>query len=113
MQLICLLKDTDGTLRLPHDCSRVATLGIRRMSDGGVEDVRRLMNAELSVADARVLLELAQNPQTRTEWEEVGMLQKHHLVTFTDGVAVLGDVELQLDNILGLRVVRGESEGEE
>jgi CRISPR-associated endonuclease/helicase Cas3 len=112
-QLVCLIVGSDTTLRMPHDNSLVPTLTVRRMSDGGTEDVGRLMSAELTVADFRVLRELWTTPRRPVEWQDVGMLQRHHLVTFTNGAATIGDMELQLDHDLGLMVVRGSSEGDE
>lgn len=113
LQLICLTEDSDGTLRTPHDGKPVPTLQVRKLSAGGSEDMRRLLNAELGVADMRVLRELWANPMTPAEWEEVAMLKKHHLIVFRDGVAVLGGAELRLDMQLGLQVTRSESEGDE
>ena len=83
------------------------------MSDGGVEDVGQLMKAELTVADMRVVRELWQSPRTPTEWNDVGMLRRHHLVKFKGGVAAIGSMELRLDGEIGLRVVRSSSEGDE
>ena len=113
VQLICLFADTDGTLRLPHDGTPVPTLRVQKMSAGGSEDLRRLLLAEMSVADMRVVRELWASPLRPTEWKEVGMLKRHHLVVFTDGVAILGGAELRLDMLLGLEVTRCENEGDE
>jgi CRISPR-associated endonuclease/helicase Cas3 len=113
IQLICLFADADGTLRTPHDLQPVPMLRVRTMSAGGSEDLRRLLNAELGVADMRVLRELWAASRTPAEWGDVGMLKKHQLVVFTDGVAVLGGAELRLDMQLGLQVTRSCSEGDE
>ena len=113
VQLICLIVGPDSTLLMPHDNSPILSLAIHRMADGGFKDIARLIHAELSVADIRVVSELWKAPRIPVEWQDIGMLRKHHLVKFTDGVATLGKIELQLDNDLGLRVVRANSKGDE
>jgi hypothetical protein len=70
--------------------------------------------AELSTSHPGIVRALWAEPRRPKEWEEVGMLCRHHLVTFTDGKAVVGDYRLLLDNELGLRVVKdGDDTGED
>jgi hypothetical protein len=113
VQLICLVSDAAGNRALPHDGSEVATLRVRSHKEGGVEDLKRLVMAELCVSDGRVLRALRDNPRSPAEWEKVGMLERHQLVEFVDGAAVIGDVALKLDNEIGLRVNRAGEEGDE
>jgi hypothetical protein len=40
------------------------------------------------------------------------MLCRHHLITFTNGRAIVGRYELVLDNEIGLQVLRDEGEDE-
>jgi CRISPR-associated endonuclease/helicase Cas3 len=112
VSLICLNKDDHGAYRLPHDNSLVPSLAIRRMSCGGFEDVGRLMLGEVTCAHWGVIRQLQSAPLTLTEWEDVGMLCRHHLIIFAGGKARLGAYELTLDNSLGLTVARG-VEGED
>ena len=106
VQLICLVRDTTGHWSLPHDGTPVDSLCVRLWSQGGVEDIKRLTMAELSVADGRVVRSLRGDPRRPTEWKDVGTLERHHLVEFVDGVSAVGEVLLTLDNEIGLRVIR-------
>ena len=112
VQLICLLRGSGNTWQLPHNRSVLQTLTVRPMSKGGIDDIRTLLNGELTVADFRVLRALSEDPQTLEKWSDVGMLCRHHLVTFEDGLAQIGNVELLLDEHLGL-MVRAALEGDE
>jgi CRISPR-associated endonuclease/helicase Cas3 len=113
VSLICLESDDNGSYRLPHDSSPVHTLAIRKMSQGGVEDVGRLMLGEVTSAHRGVINQLREVPLTPPAWVDVGLLCRHHLVLFTKGKASLGAYELVLDNSVGLTIIRTNAEGED
>jgi CRISPR-associated endonuclease/helicase Cas3 len=112
-QLICLMLDSFGSRSMIHDGTLITSLSIRKMSGGGAQDIRRLILAELTTAHPGVVRELWDNPLKPKEWTQVGMLQNHHLITFTDGCAQVGNYEMILDNELGLTVVRGDRKEED
>ena len=112
-QLICLMQESSGSRSMIHDGSLIASLGVRKMAQGGVEEVRRLILAELTTAHPGVVRELWDNPLKPKEWTQVGMLKNHHLITFTDGCAQIGKYELLLDNEVGLTVVSSDRKDED
>jgi CRISPR-associated endonuclease/helicase Cas3 len=113
VSLVCLEVGADGAHRLPHDNSLVPSLAVRRMSQGGFDDVRRLLLGELSSAHRGLVELLRQAPRIPAEWAEVGMLCRHHLLLFEKGKASLGAYVLALDNALGLTVTRAGTHGDD
>ncbi len=113
VQLICLESDNAGGFRLPHDATPVPTLRIRKMRDGGIQDISRMILAEISSAHRGLIHALRENYQPPSEWAEAGMLCRHYLIRFIDGTATVGDYKLQLDKILGLTVTRDDATGED
>jgi CRISPR-associated endonuclease/helicase Cas3 len=113
VHIICLMKDPAGNWTLLHDERKVESLKVRPRSEGGIEDLQRLLEAEISVADARVLKALREDPHRPQDWEKVGMLERHHLIEFLNGTVSFGDLVLTLDKYLGLRVTRANEEGDE
>jgi CRISPR-associated endonuclease/helicase Cas3 len=111
--LICLENNENGAYRLPHDNSEVPSLRIRRMAEGGFDDVRRVILAEVSSSHRGLIEELRESPRTPPEWTDVGFLSRHHLVLFTKGKARLGGYELTLSNSLGLTISRVGEERED
>jgi CRISPR-associated endonuclease/helicase Cas3 len=113
VSLICLLKDFEGTYFLPHDSSPVRTLAIRNMSSGGFKDISRLMLGEITSAHRGLLNELRAVARIPDEWVDLGLLNRHHLIVFTEGKAHVGPYELELDYYLGLTITRANVQGED
>jgi CRISPR-associated endonuclease/helicase Cas3 len=102
--LVCLIDEGDGQHRLPHNGQVVSPRSIRKMSEGGTDDVRNILLGEVSSAHPGLVRELASRPLVPSAWKKVGILARHHLVTFQNGSARIGEHKLRLDNDIGLEV---------
>ncbi len=111
-QLICLEAAGEGAFRLIHDETLLRTLAVRITPARRREDIQRLLLGELTTAHPGLVRELWHSPRRRPEWKEVGMLCRHHQITFEGGRTTVGKYELLLDKELGLRVLRG-AQGED
>jgi CRISPR-associated endonuclease/helicase Cas3 len=113
VSLICLQRDDNDPYRMPHDNSPFSTLAIRKNSQGGFEDVARVMLGEVTSAHRGLINQLRQKPLMPREWKDVGLLCRHHLILFTEGKALVGPYELSLDNLFGLTITRPDEQGDD
>ncbi len=113
VSLICLACADNGAYRLTHNAGPVSSLAIRKISQGGFEDIGRLMLAEVTSTHRGLINELRDGPRTPPEWADTGLLCRHHLIVFAEGKARVGRYDLLLDNEIGLTITRVNDQGED
>src|SRR5581483_4847832 len=107
VSFICLLKEGES-YHLPHDNTVVSTLVVRKMQEGGIEDIGRFLMGEVTSAHRGLLNELRTMPLNPREWKDVAMLARHHVIVFDEGLAHVGRYQLELDRFLGLTISRAD-----